>query len=345
MILRLTILLVIYCTTLPSFAMTVHNLNTANIAITKKVSGEELNDLFQQGLQQVLIKTSGNPGITSLTGIQSTIANAKNWVSSYRFKQVANQSIISITYNQKSIDNLLQKNNQGTWGNHRPLTLIWVNSIKSGIISAHQNDNQYKAITQTANDRGLPILLPPETANQHHSSDLTLIEQNNSTRTPTDLLDLYHTDAALTGNIENSTMGEIIHWQYNDRSGNTLSWSNTGLTSTIAIKKGIDQLANTLADQEAFIHNQGLKSVYYIYINNVNSTKDYARIIQQLKNNNNISSYQTEELTSNQLKIKLTSALNAPEVTRNIAKNSLLQPSKNQVINNSSTTITFNWNS
>ena len=171
MILRLTILLVIYCTTLPSFAMTVHNLNTANIAITKEVSGAELNDLFQQGLQQALIKTSGNPGITSLTGIQSAIANAKNWVTSYSFKKVVNQSTISITYNQKSIDNLLQKNNQGSWGNNRPLTLIWIKSIKSGLISAHQSDNQYQAITQTADGRGLPILLPPETANQHYSSD------------------------------------------------------------------------------------------------------------------------------------------------------------------------------
>ncbi len=321
--------------------MTMPNLNTATIAVAKQ--NRPLTSLFQQGLKQVIVKISGNPGITSLPKIQAAINNAKNWLSSYIHKKIQDKSVIYITYDKASIKHLLSDTKQSIWGNKRPLTLIWLAAEDGHITTTDQNDELRELIKQTADNRGLPILFPTPDADNYTSSNSSLIAQNNNALTAADLINSYHTDASLIGNIESTSMGKVVHWQYSDKT-TTLNWNNTGLTTELVTQKGIDQLANTLADQEAILHNQGLKNAYYLYVNNISSTQDYANLINELNNSSNIDSLQVQQIQNNQLKIRITSPLTATTLTKIIGREANLQLNMNQQINDNSTTFIFDWN-
>jgi uncharacterized protein len=342
MIYRFTLLLTILIASTSAVAMTLPDLNTATISMNEHGQQKQLDTLFTQGLQQAIIKISGNPDVISVPAVQDALHHAKDWVSSYSNKEINNKSYIYILYDEASIKHLLKETKQSIWGNKRPLTLIWLVAEDGHITTTDQNDGLRTIIKQTADQRGLPVLFPAPDVDNYSNNTSTLISQNNNTLSATDLNNSYHTDATLMGNIESTDAGKIVHWHYTDKN-ETLNWTNTGLTTELITQKGINELANTLADQEAILHNEGLKNAYYLYINNVNSTQDYSNIKKELKSSSNIDSFEIQQIQNNQLKIRITSPQTATTLTKIISREPNLKLNTNQPTNDNSTTFIFDW--
>jgi len=124
MIRQFNLLIIIILTTILTPLTAQPKLNSANIPLPPQTNQTQLTPFFEQGLSQVFIKISGNPQVTSIPVIQSTLKKAPNWVTSYHFLTLNKKTILSVSFNQSSIIQLLKANNISIWNTHRPLTLI-----------------------------------------------------------------------------------------------------------------------------------------------------------------------------------------------------------------------------
>ena len=331
----LTLILAHLC--LPSFAITA--LNTANIALPTHTDQSQLEPLFETGLKQVLIKISGDQKITSMPYIKSILKNAQNWVSSYHYTTLDNKQILSVSFNATSITTLLKAHGQTVWSNHRPLTLVWISTPKDSPATVHSNPNLLNAATQSAQTRGLNILLPKLNYDQAPISNLQLLDENNGAPDALTLMNNYHAEAILFGTLVKSAQQDTIYWKFTSPA-RTIQWSNSALSDTDTVRQGINQLADTLIDSS--VSNNKLERNYLLTVNNIKATRTIKKLIEQL-NDSNIGQCRVTTLQNSSATLLITSALDTEALTTHLNNIPYLQQSNNTTATQNSSELTFDW--
>jgi hypothetical protein len=341
MIRQFNLLIIIILTTILTPLTAQPELNSANIPLPPKTNQTQLTPFFEQGLSQVFIKISGNPQVTSIPVIQSTLKKASNWVTSYHFLTLNKKTILSVSFNQSSIIQLLKANNISIWNTHRPLTLIWLNTPENQPITRNSNPEITKSIYKTAQQRGLPILLPSSNLNQAPISNFPLVNENNNAPNILTLLNNYHAEAVLFGTIKPSQKGTSIFWKFT-APNKTKSWSNNEPTKTQTATQGISQLANFLANQITENNNTGIERNYLLSINNISGTQSLASVLNNLKESS-INTYSMKTLTKNTVTFLINSPLPVTPLTQMLSNFKHLQTIPSSVGSTDSTHITFDW--
>lgn len=146
---------------LPLKAATVTDLYNAQVVLPSNDQQAD-TQARQQGLEQVLIKVSGQRDIAKNSYIKKAMAKPDSYISQYGYAQQQGQRVLNLTFSQSDIQKLLSSARAPIW-NQRPNVLVWM------VDDAHQDcqivwdQSSNVALTdmrQMAKERGLPLTLP-----------------------------------------------------------------------------------------------------------------------------------------------------------------------------------------
>ncbi|OAN18835.1 hypothetical protein A3K86_07725 [Photobacterium jeanii] len=147
---------------LPINAATVSNLYQAQVVLpdTDKESEQTAR---QQGLEQVLIKVSGQSQIVENEVVRKALTNSSQYISQFGVGSRDGQQTLDMAFDRTQIHNLLTKANATLWSDQRPAVLVWLvkeNNREREIVwdqSSYALQAQMKAV---ADARGVPMMMP-----------------------------------------------------------------------------------------------------------------------------------------------------------------------------------------
>jgi hypothetical protein len=116
---------------------------------------------FRQGLRDVLVRVTGQPNAPELPNLAPLVAQASRYVTSFR-RAAGNQ--LSVSFNGTAIENAVDASGLASWGNERPVTLVWLALDRGGgrraLVSASDTSAEKARVDASASRRGLPIVWP-----------------------------------------------------------------------------------------------------------------------------------------------------------------------------------------
>jgi hypothetical protein len=252
------------------------------------------NAVFTKGLEEVLIRVSGNRSILQ----EIKPASASTYVQQYSYiekpsdqkgdarsqsratQPVAVSYMLNVKYNAGKITTLLRNNGQPVWGERRSEAVVWV-AVRDGSNRYVLKDSDASlikaAVTQSANRRGLPVIWP--------INDLKDQQQLGFT-------DLW---AAFVGPVKTASKryskGPAIvgrlSWTGSEWKGDwslfiesaSHSWSLSGSDYNTVISEGIDLSADKIGRQYAVLDRTDTTGPHLLVeINNIDSVHTYRKI-------------------------------------------------------------------
>lgn len=258
--------------------------------------------VLTEGMQQVLIKVTGNRDIADHPNIKQALSMPENYLIKYTQKiietndemtqedvGVKTKQLVSVqNYSFERILDLLKTSDIPVWGKQRPLTLAWI-AIEFGPrnrVILNESDvthfnNVYKdIITNEANKRGVPLAYPLQDLEEQISLSSAAIWA----QFPDELRAAsirYGADIIIAGSLqakdENTWHGR---WQVIGKD-NTIEFTTEAYQLTVAIQQGINWLADTLAKMYT-THLAAPTEWVKVKIEGVDSLADYNKLDKYL---------------------------------------------------------------
>lgn len=144
-------------------------------ALSAPVAAESLPDLytvsvpytgdndaaFRQGMRDVLVRATGQANAPELPNLAPLVAQASRYVSSFR-RAAGNQ--LSVSFDGAAIENAIDASGLASWGNERPVTLVWLALDRGGgrraLVSSSDTSAEKARVDSSATRRGLPVVWP-----------------------------------------------------------------------------------------------------------------------------------------------------------------------------------------
>lgn len=120
---------------------------------------EERQQLFQQGLRQVLDRISGQTATRPSTPLEQALRNAGTYVDQYIYEE----NSLTIKYNSELINKLIQKTGERQWGQRRPSVIVWLaleEQQQRRLIGVEAEPALPALLGELAQKQGLPVILP-----------------------------------------------------------------------------------------------------------------------------------------------------------------------------------------
>ncbi|MDI9246853.1 DUF2066 domain-containing protein [Marinobacter sp. CHS3-4] len=154
---------------LPISAATVTGLYAVDVPVESS-SPDDLAQGYSDGLKRVMVRVSGTQDVLALEGVSELLENAESLLQSYQYlRSEENGNQLQMVFGAVGVNKALASIGAPVWGANRPLTLAWI-AVESGGTRQllHQSADTgvsgpwLKAFRKAAEDRGLPVTLPPE---------------------------------------------------------------------------------------------------------------------------------------------------------------------------------------
>jgi hypothetical protein len=154
---------------LPVSAVTVPGLYSVEVPVGTS-QPEDLAKAYSEGLSRVFVRVSGSRDVLQNQGVQELLDNAESLLQSYQFLRSEDDgNRLRMAFGAVGVNRALASVDAPVWGANRPLTLAWiaVESAGSRDLLHRQEDPEASSIwldafIRAAEDRGLPLALPPE---------------------------------------------------------------------------------------------------------------------------------------------------------------------------------------
>lgn len=302
---------------------------TADVLVADR-SPQKLQKALPEALEQVLVKLSGNPSVTTLPAIKNILSKVNGYVESYSYDTTADNSgkealAVHVVFDDKALKQVLQNAGQAIWGGNRPLTLVWValpKGTETGVLANDDNDPMLAVIKKAAIVRGVPILFPAMDL-----EDQTNVAQTTSTLPTNDQLQQiakkYGVDSLLAGTIVTDAAGAIEgEWRLT-LNGVPYEWQTSGATISQVVINGLDRAADMMANQLAAVGGKNTQSLVTMQISNVNNLDDYVHVIAELKKLTPVADVVVSDMSNNRLLLKVKSVGGAEQVAGALKTNPL----------------------
>lgn len=116
---------------------------------------------FRQGMRDVLVRVTGQANAPDLPNLAPLVAQPSRYVTSFR-RAAGNQ--LSVSFDGPAIENAIDASGLASWGNERPVTLVWLALDRSGgrraLVSSSDTSAEKTRVDASAARRGLPIVWP-----------------------------------------------------------------------------------------------------------------------------------------------------------------------------------------
>ena len=201
---------------------------------------------FREAMRAVLVRVTGRPDAPDMSNLAPLVAQASRYVASFR-RAAGNQ--LSVSFNGAAIENAVDASGLASWGNERPVTLVWLALDRGGgrraLVSASDTSAEKSRVDASAARRGLPIVWPDA------GDDLVRATQEAWSGNHDALVDAarrYGADGVLIGRARQTAAGTFeVEWNF----------SSSGAAANVAgeLEAGpelaADRYANVYASQGA----------------------------------------------------------------------------------------------
>ena len=192
-------------------------------SVTVPYSGD--NDIaFRQAMRDVLTRVTGRADAPDLPNLAPLVSQASRYVTSFR-RAAGNQ--LTVSFDGPAIENAVDASGLASWGNERPVTLVWLALDRGGnrraLVSASDTSAEKGRVDASAARHGLPLAWPDA------GDDLVRAMQQAWSGNHDALIDAarrYGADGVLIGRARQSTEGSYeVEWSF---SGSGTSGGSTG---------------------------------------------------------------------------------------------------------------------
>lgn len=237
---------------------------------------------FSRDLAQVFVKVSGNPDVAQVSALAPVLDKAGDLVVEYRYRTRSEADgggqVLWAHFDPKAVDRALSRAGQGTWGQGRPTVIAWVLNADS-ILSDNPNDPIVAAMRKSADDRGLPLVIPlMDLTDQKQVSGFDIRTlylpdlQKASAR--------YDARAMLVGDIQAADVGVASQWTL-VFGHSTAPYQLTAASPQAAGAQAVARAATLLARQLAYVGGTGGSGRVRVVVEGVHSLSDLDQVEQQ----------------------------------------------------------------
>jgi len=248
--------------------------------------------VFTKGLEEVLIRVSGNQSILQ----EIKPAGASAYVQQYSYadqpsdekaaagsrvtQSTAVTYILKVQYNAGKIISLLRENGQAVWGERRSEAVVWL-GVRDGANRYVLKDSDASllkaAVVQSANRRGLPIIWPINDLKDQQRLHFTDIWAAFAEPVKT-ASKRYTRGPAIVGRLSWTGSEWKGDWSLFVESS-SYSWSLSGSDYNTLISEGIDLSADKIGKHYAVLERTDDTGPHLLVeINNIDSVQTYRKI-------------------------------------------------------------------
>ncbi|PSU43814.1 DUF2066 domain-containing protein [Photobacterium frigidiphilum] len=304
---------------LPVKAATVTNLYQTQVVLpdTDKQSEKQAQ---AQGLEQVLIKVSGQSAIANNEVIRKAMTNSRPYISQFGYGNLNGERTLELTFNGGQIRDLLTKANATLWNEQRPTILVWLveESNREREILWDQSGNSLQPQMNLAADkRGLPVIMPIG-----DFDDVTALSipdlWGGFVQPIAEASQRYNPDAVLVVRARKQADDNVnLSWQLfpqkPDQIVNSQKAPAEGRVSGTAAKATTDmmnKIADELAAKYAVQLGGASDGAFAIQVGNVKTTEDFFTLERMLTNLTSVASVNANRLQGDsvQFDVKLLSS-------------------------------------
>jgi len=193
------------------------------------------------------------------------------------------QNLIVI-FDEQAVKNDLWKNKLPVWGKTRPATLVWLavqDQNSRRLIDASEPLPLLEYISKYAYKRGVPIVYPLLDLEDQINLNVTDV-WGGFKDSLVSASERYQPEAIVAARLYLDSFGVWeSRWSFYLGS-EELQWRSSATDQEIAIQKGIDYLADKLAERYAHVPSSGDENSTLIFISDVNNLSDYDKVSRYL---------------------------------------------------------------
>jgi len=310
---------------------------------------------MQQAMGDVLLKVSGTARTLEDEDLMNAMGSASRYVQQYRYRSesippeeqqpdeagnVAQERLLlSVRFDQPSIDDLLRQNGYTVWGDARPTTLIWLGVEQGGnrvLVGANDSGLVRELIDKEAKRRALPVKLP--------LLDLTDQSKVRAVDIWGDFLDTieqasqrYAPQAILIGRLYpiNSSKWEV-RWTLVHRD-NVVRWQQQSGNITELVAGGVGHTAELLVKSFTQSYASGSGSLL-LQVDGISSLKGYRRVLDYLSGVHGVTSVIADRVNPHSVRFTLQAEGGSDAVLQTVALGDVLEkmeppePESSQVV-------------
>lgn len=263
-----------------------------------------------QGLEQVLIKASGNENIASNGVIKKALNHGSNYLAQFKYGTLNDEASMVMDFNSAQVMSLLSQADVIYWPTERENILVWLvdDSGSERLVGWEQSDlESINDLQNASNYFGLPITLP-----LGDMDDLTNISATdlwgNFAEPLSKASQRYPSDAVLVLKVSHEASQAQVDWQLYDfapekiSSNKTapLSGSELGNTSD-AIRDSIAKVSAYYAQQNKASANQQADDSLQANFSGIYNVTDFFTLERLLKSLKSVASVQVRSIQGSQV--------------------------------------------
>jgi hypothetical protein len=287
---------------------------------------------LRTALGEVLVRVTGQPGVTASKPARAMLANPEQLVQQYRYFTESGQDPpllkLWVRFDGDSIRESLQQQGVAYWGGERPETLAWVaveDRASRYLVSADDTGEVRRELDAAARARGVSLLLPLmdlEDQSKVRFADLWA----GSFGQVDGASQRYHAPAALVGRLQRTvTGGWSARWQLT-LGGSSRSWSDSHPQLAALLQQGMGDVADV---QASMLNVSGSVAVNTVAISvaGITTLAEYARTGNYLATLSSVRDLQVSEVTPDHVQYHLSLNGSLQDLQRTVAIGSVLEPS------------------
>ncbi len=276
-------------------AAEVSDLYEAEVRVADRGANQRKVSL-RNALAEVLVKITGARNVTSRANLAPALERASEYVQQYRYRLVpeaegssaqseAPRWLLWTRFDSEAINRLLRERHLSVWGSTRPVTLLWLAVEDQGrrdLIGADSDPATANLVTQVADGRGTPILLP--------LLDLEDQRQLNFSDVWGDFEDAifaaserYASDVVLVGRAARRGGATwSVRWSLY-QGNNAAHWETSENTQRGALWLGMQNAMDVVVSRFAPLAGEDTQTSVLLHVDDINTVFDYARVSRYLK--------------------------------------------------------------
>jgi len=265
------------------------------------------------GFKEVLIRKSGSNSILKSYAVQQAYSKVTNYLQRVEYSSLKNDDnenvyLISLYFEPRLIDNIIQESQMPLWGSNRPVTLLWLaieEDFERRIIhESHQVNSIETQIEKDSIRRGVPIILPL----MDLDDELKISMSDIWGRFPSPISEAsqrYSADSVLFGRIQ--LQGERWNGKFGYlNQGSESSFEVSETTPELVISKMMDNIAELLCEKYCVVEETGQKNEIMMDVSDINSFAEFKQLESYLTSLSAISKIELVTIAEHRTLLKVT---------------------------------------
>lgn len=307
-------------------AMPVSGLYEARVTVPDQ-SESERRQALPRALGQVLIKLTGDRGITDDGRAKPILNNAQDYLQQYRYLEPGdNEESLRLlaSFDSSAVSEALRRAGIAAWGRERPATLVWLavsDDAGDHLVGMEQSapggENYLQPIIDHAQRRGIPLLLPLMDLEDARELDAADVRDGSVSRIRA-ASERYPADIVIAVSVGASGDSVRARWTQLSRADGDADWTTSGDSVDAALAAGIDRLADNLAQRYAPRTLAGEARRLQLTVTAIDSLEDYARAQKYLAGLSNVSRVDVSRVRPDSVVFEIESSVDAAALDQTI---------------------------